>query len=172
MRPEKKYLVEEVANRLKESEYVFLTNYFRITVAETADLRARLAEQDAEFHVVKNTILQQAVKALELPELDDMLDGQIAVVSGGKNPSEVAKVLQKFHKEKDKVAVKGGSLGDRLLTADEIDALSKLPSLDTLRAQLMGLLNTPATQFVGVINAVPQSVVTVLKAYADKSEAA
>ena len=78
MRNEKKYLVQEVANRLKESEYVFLTNYYRITVAETADLRARLAEQDAEFHVVKNTILQQAAKELEMPELDEILDGQVA----------------------------------------------------------------------------------------------
>ncbi len=172
MRTEKKYLVEEVANRLKDSEYLFLTNYFRITVAETADLRAQLAEQDAEFHVVKNTILQQAVKELELPELDDMLDGQIAVVSGGSNPSEVAKVLKKFHKAKDKVEVKGGTLGERLLSADEVDELSKLPSLDALRSQFVGLLNTPATQFVGVINAVPQSVVMVLKAYADKNEAA
>jgi large subunit ribosomal protein L10 len=172
MRPEKKYLVEEVANRLKESNYLFLTNYFRITVAETADLRARLAEQDAEFHVVKNTILQQAAKAMDLPEMEALLDGQVAVVSGGRNPSEVAKILKKFHKEKDKVSIKGGALGPRLLTADEVDTLSQLPSLDVMRAQLMGLLNTPATQFVGVINAVPQAVVTVLKAYVDKNEAA
>jgi len=172
MRPEKKYLVEEVANRLKDSGYLFLTNYYRITVAETADLRAQLATQDAEFHVVKNTILQQAAKELNLPDYEELLDGQIAVVSGGRNPSEVAKILQKFHKDKDKVAIKGGSLGERLLTADEVDALSKLPTLDVMRAQLMGLLNTPATQFVGVINAVPQAVVTVLKAYVDKSEAA
>jgi len=172
MRDEKKYLVEEVANRLKDSEYMFLANYYRITVLETADLRAKLAEQDAEFHVVKNSILQQAAKELELPELDEMLDGPIAIVSGGKNPSEVAKILKKFHKEKDKVDVKGGTLGDRLLTPDEVEELSKLPSLDAMRAQLMGLLNTPATQFVGVINAVPTAVVNVLKAYADKNEAA
>lgn len=172
MRTEKKYLVEEVANRLKESEYVFLTNYYRITVAETADLRGQLAEQGAEFHVVKNTILQQAVKELELPEMDEMLDGPVAIVSGGSNPSEVAKILKKFHKAKDKVEVKGGALGERLLTVDEVDELSKLPSLDSLRSQFVGLLNTPATQFVGVINAVPTAVVNVLKAYADKNEAA
>ena len=172
MRTEKKYLVEEVATRLKESEYLFLANYYRITVAETAELRGQLAEQGAEFHVVKNTILQQAVKELDLPELDEMLDGPIAIVSGGDNPSEVAKVLKKFHKSKNKVEVRGGTLGERLLTADEVDELSKLPSLDALRSQLVGLLNTPATQFVGVINAVPQSVVMVLQAYADKNEAA
>jgi large subunit ribosomal protein L10 len=172
MRPEKKYLVDEVANRLKESEYMFLANYYRITVFETADLRARLAEQEAEFHVVKNSILQQAIKELKLPELDELLDGPIAIVSGGSNPSEVAKILQKFHKDKNKVEVKGGSLGSRLLTAEEVDALSKLPSLDAMRAQFVGLLNTPAQQLVRVINAVPQSVVNVLKAYADKAEAA
>lgn len=172
MRPEKKYLVEDVANRLKKSEYVFLANYYTITVEETADLRARLTEQGAEFHVVKNSILQQAIKTLELPEMDDMLDGPIAIVSGGENPSEVAKVLKKFHKDKKKVEIKGGTLGDRLLTSEEVDELSKLPSLDAMRGQLMGLLNTPAQQFVGVINAVPTSVVNLLKAYSEKEEAA
>jgi large subunit ribosomal protein L10 len=172
MRPEKKYLVREVAERLKSSDYMFLTNYYRITVSETADLRALLAKEGAEFHVIKNTILQQAVKDLEMPEVDEMLDGPIAMVSGGDNPSGVAKILQKFHKDKNKVEVKGGALGERVLTAEEIDALSKLPSLDALRAQLMGLLNTPAQQFVGILNAVPQSVVTVLKAYSEKNEAA
>ncbi|MCG8525689.1 MAG: 50S ribosomal protein L10 [Opitutales bacterium] len=171
MRPEKKYLVQEVSDRLKESDYMFLTNYYRITVSETAELRAKLAEQEAEFHVVKNTILQQAAKSLDLPELDEMLDGPIAVVSGGRNPSEVAKILQKFHQDKEKVEIKGGALGERLLTPDEIDALSKLPSLDSLRAQLIGLLNTPAQQLVGVMNAVPTSVVNVLKAYSDKEAA-
>jgi len=171
MRPEKQYLVQEVKERLEDSNYMFLTNYYRITVAETADLRAKLAEQEAEFHVVKNTILQQAAKSLDMPEVDEMLDGPIALVSGGRNPSEVAKVLQKFHKDKEKVEVKGGTLGDRLLTPDEIEELSKLPSLDALRAQLMGLLNTPAQQFVGVMNAVPTSVVNVLKAYSDKEAA-
>jgi large subunit ribosomal protein L10 len=172
MRPEKKYLVEEVADRLKGSDYMFLTNYYRITVSETADLRAMLAKEGAEFHVIKNSILQQAVKSLDLPEVDEVLEGPIAMVTGGDNPSGVAKLLQKYHKDKDKVEVKGGTLGDRLLTVDEIDALSKLPNLDSLRAQLIGLLNTPATQFVGILNAVPQSVVTVLKAYNDKNEAA
>lgn len=171
MRAEKQYLVEEVANRLKESDYMFLTNYYRINVDETAELRQLLEAQEAEFHVVKNSILRQAAKELEMPELDEYLEGPVAVVSGGKNPSEVAKVLQKFHKNKEKVEVKGGTLGARLLNADEIDELSKLPSLDSLRAQLIGLLNTPAQQVVGVINAVPQSVVNVLKSYTEKDAA-
>jgi large subunit ribosomal protein L10 len=172
MRPEKKYLVAEVAKRLKASNYMFLTNFFRITVSETADLRARLIDQGAEFHVVKNTILQQASRELGMPELGQLLDGQVAIVSGGRNPSEVAKILQKFHKEKDKVAIKGGTLGNAVLSPSDVEALSKLPSLEVMRAQVLGLLNTPAQQMVGVLNAVPQSVVNVLKAYADQEQAA
>ena len=69
--------------------------------------------------------------------------------------------------------MRGGSLGDRMMSVDEIESLSKLPGLEVLRAQLLGLLNTPAQRMVSVLNAVPQSVVTVLKAYADsKGEAA
>ena len=173
MRPEKKFLVEEIAERLKGTDYVFLTSFHRLTVKETAELRSRLAPQKAEFHVIKSSILNQAAKSLNLPDYKPILAGQIAMVSGGANPSEVAKILLKFNKDKDKVEMRGGSLGDRMMTVDEIESLSKLPGLEVLRAQLLGLLNTPAQRMVSVLNAVPQSVVTVLKAYADsKGEAA
>ncbi len=171
MRPEKKYLVEEVGSKLKDSEYVFLTNYSRITVAETAELRSKLKDQEAEFHVVKNSILNQATKELEMPDVSEYLEGPVAIVSGGRNPSEVAKILKKFYKDKEKVEIKGGALGDRLLNADEVDQLSKLPSLDALRAQLMGLLNQPAQQCVMVLNAVPQNLLNVLKAQSEKDAA-
>jgi large subunit ribosomal protein L10 len=169
MRPEKKYLVSEIADRLRDSEYLFLTNYYRVTVSETAEIRALLAAQGAEYHVVKNSILQKAAVELGLPEMGELLSGQVAVVSGGSNPSEVAKILKKYHKDKDKVEIRGGALGSTLLGSAEVEALSKLPSLPAMRAQVLGLLNTPAQQMVGVLNAVPQSVVFVLKAYSERS---
>ena len=94
MRPEKKYLVEEVGEHLKKSDYVYLANYERITVDETAQLRASLAEHNAEFHVVKNSIFGVAAGERELPDVSEHLKGPTAIVVGGDNPSGVAKVAR------------------------------------------------------------------------------
>jgi len=169
MRPEKQYLVAEVSNHLSKSEYVFLTDFNRLTVAETAELRGQLAAQNAEFHVVKNSILNTAAKERELPELDgEVLTGPTAIVVGGPNPSEVAKVLMKFFKDKEKVEVKSGVLGEKVLSKDEVEELSKLPSLDELRAKFLSLLNTPASQTVRVLIAAPQGLLNVLQAKVDQ----
>lgn len=170
MRPEKKYLVDEVGTHLDKSSYVYLTNYNRITVDETADLRSRLTKEGAEFHVVKNSILNIAAKEREFPDLSEHLTGPVAIIVGGDNPSGVAKVLKQFFKEKEKVELKGGVLEDRALTSAEIEQLASLPSLEVLRAQLLGLLNQPASQMVQVLAAVPRSMVQVLQAKVTEEE--
>ena len=170
MRLEKKYLVEEVNTHLNKSDYVYLANYERITVDEIAELRASLSEHDAEFHVVKNTILNVAAQEQSYPDLSDYLSGPTAIVVGGNNPSGVAKVVFDFFKKKEKVELKAGVLNDRALEVQEIEALSKLPGLEVLRAQLLGLLTQPATGFVRVINAVPQDLVNVLQAKVRKEK--
>ncbi len=164
MRPEKQYLVEEVNTHLEKSDYVYLTNYERITVEEIAELRAQLSEHDAEFHVIKNSIFGVAAAAKDLPDLGEHLSGQTAIVVGGDNPSGVAKLIGEFFKKKQKVEMKAGILNERALTKEEIEALAKLPGLESLRAQLLGLLTQPATGFVRVVNAVPQGLVNVLQA--------
>ena len=170
MRLEKKYLVDEVNAHLNKSEYVYLTNYGGITVEEIAELRAQLNDMNAEFHVVKNTILNVAIKERNLPNIDDHLNGPTAIIVGGDNPSGVAKVICDFFKKKEKVELKVGVLNDRSLSKEEIEVLSKLPGLEALRAQLLGLLNQPGTAFVRIINAVPQSFVNVLQAKVRKEK--
>jgi large subunit ribosomal protein L10 len=164
MRAEKKFLIDEVTGHLKKSEYVILANFTKLTVSETAELRKRLNPLGAEFHVVKNSSLRVAAKALGLPELDSALGGPTAVVVGGKDSAGVAKVLKGFFKESQKVEVKAAVLGKKFITADEVSQLAELPSLEALRAQLLGLLNQPGTMLVRVLNAVPQGVVNVLQA--------
>jgi len=164
MRPEKQYLVREVASHLEKSDYLFLANYERSTVVDLAELRSRLAAEEAEFHVVKNRILKIAARERGLPVLDGHLTGQTAIVTGGRNPSGVAKILTKFFEEKSKVAVKAGVLNSHAIDRDAVEQLAKLPSLETLRAQLLGLLNQPAQQLVFVLNGVPQAVVNLLQA--------
>lgn len=164
MRPEKQFLVDEVSRHLAKSEYVFLANHNRLSVAETADLRGQLAKHEAEFHVVKNSILGVASRERGTPVADEFLEGPTAIIVGGPNPSEVAKVLVKFFKDKEKVEIKTGLLGDKVLLKADVEELSKLPSLDVLRSQLLGLLGQPATSLVRVLVAGPQSFLNVLQA--------
>jgi large subunit ribosomal protein L10 len=164
MRTEKKYLIEEVARHLKKSDYLLITNYQKVTVADVAALRAKLAPEQAEFHVVKNSSLRVAAKDAGLPGFDNLLAGQTAIVVGGRNASGVAKIVKKFFEEKQKLEIKGGVVGGKLFDAGQIAKLSELPSIEVLRAQLLGLLNQPATGLVRVINGVPQALVNVLQA--------
>ena len=164
MRAAKQYLVDEVTNHLSKSDYVFLANYDRITVGEVSDLRDRLSAEQAEFHVVKNSVLKVAVKSRGLPDVDSFLSGPTAIVVGGQNPSGVAKIVQKFFDEKNRPVVKVGILGDRAIDAAKVKQLAELPSLEVLQAQLLGLFSQPAQSLVRVLNAVPSGVVNVLQA--------
>lgn len=164
MRAEKQYLIAEIEGYLKKSDYLILANFTGLTVAEVADLRGKLAAEKAEFHVVKNSSLRVAAQALGLPSLDAHLTGPTAVVVGGKNSPGVSKILKTFFKEKQKVEVKAGVLSKKLITAKQVEQLADMPSLESLRAQLLGLLNQPAGMFVRVLNATPQGLVNVLQA--------
>lgn len=164
MRAEKKYLIEEVSNHLKKSDYVFLANFDRVTVADVAKLRSRLKSEKAEFHVVKNSSLRVAAKEMNLPDIDGMLTGPTAIIVGGRNPAGVAKIVKKFFDETTKLEGKGGVLSKKALKAAELDVLATLPPLDVLRAQFLALCITPATSTVRLLNAIPQSLVNVLQA--------
>lgn len=164
MRTAKQFLVDEVEGHLRKSDYVYLANFDRITVEDVSTLRNQLAAEKAEFHVVKNSILRVAAKRLSLPDLDNWLTGPTAIIVGGRNPTGVAKVIQTFSKSKEKGDVKVGVLGNRTYDSDQVRVLSELPSLDALRAQLLGLLTTPARSFLFVLNGVPTGLLNVLQA--------
>ncbi len=168
MQIEKKFLVEETGSHLDKSDYVFFADFTKVTVIETETLRKQLAELGAEFHVVKNRILSRAAEEREIEISAELLSGPTAIVVGGNNPPGVAKVLEKFIKDTKKMEVKGGSLSKNPLTVEDISALSKLPTEEVLKAQLLGLLNQPATMLVRVVQAVPQGMLNVLQAKVDK----
>jgi large subunit ribosomal protein L10 len=158
MRAEKQFLVDEVAAQLAASQYLLLANFTGVTVKDATSIRDQLRAHGAEYHVVKNSILNIAAKEAKLPELPrSALSGHTALVTGGKNPTGVAKVLVTFFKDFSKLEVKGGILDAKLLTKAEVEALSKLPSLDGIRAQLLSLLSTPASSFVRVLDAKRQA---------------
>ncbi|PAW66344.1 MAG: 50S ribosomal protein L10 [Opitutia bacterium Tous-C1TDCM] len=153
MRAEKQYLISEVDTHLKKSDYVILTNFSKVTVADTAELRKRLAAEKAEFHVVKNSSLRVAAKALGLPEFESALAGPTAVIVGGKNSAGVAKILKKFFEDKQKLEIKVGVLDKKLYSAADLSKIADLPPFEALRAQFLGLLKSNAGAFVRVLDA-------------------
>jgi large subunit ribosomal protein L10 len=153
MRAEKQYLISEVETHLKKSDYVILANFTKVTVAEVAELRKQLAAEKAEFHVVKNSSLRVAAKALGLPEFDASLAGPTAIVVGGTNSAGVAKILKKFFQEKQKLEIKVGVMEKKIITAADLSQIADLPSFDALRAQLLGLFTQNAAAFVRVLDA-------------------
>lgn len=154
MRAEKQYLISEVESHLKKSDYVILANFTKVTVADVAELRNSLAAENAEFHVVKNSSLRVAAKALGLPEFDAAtLAGPTAILVGGKNPAGVAKILKKFFESKQKLEVKVGVMEKKIVSAADLSAIADLPSFDALRAQFLSLLTSNAAAFVRVLDA-------------------
>ena len=153
MRAEKQYLIDEVSTHLKKSDYVILTNFTKLTVADAAELRKRLAPEKAEFHVVKNSSFRVAAKAMGLPDMEKSLTGQTAVVVGGKNPAGVAKALKKFFEEKQKLEVKVGIIDKKLMSAADLSKLADLPSFYALRSMFLGLLTMQGAAFVRVLDA-------------------
>jgi large subunit ribosomal protein L10 len=153
MRAEKNYLIAEVESHLKKSDYVILANFSKVTVEDVADLRKRLAPEKAEFHVVKNSSLRVAAKALGLPEFESALTGPTAVIVGGKNSAGVAKILKKFFTDKQKLEVKVGVLEKKIVSASDLSKIADLPSFEALRSQLLGLFSQNAAAFVRVLDA-------------------
>lgn len=168
MRPEKEFLVQEIESHLDKGDYVFLTNYDRMTVPDIADLRKRLRDKEAEFHVVKNTILNVALTRRGLPGLDEALTGPTAIITGGKNAPQVAKILLKYVDETEKAPFKGGLLGSSAVAAADLKAVSEMPPLEEVQAKLLGVLKAPAQKTVNLFHAVPQRTVNVLAAPAQK----
>jgi large subunit ribosomal protein L10 len=169
MRAEKQYLIDEVSNHLKKSDYVILTNFTGASVQDVADLRAKLDAEKAEFHVIKNSSLRVAAKALGLPDIESVLTGPTALIVGGKNSPGVAKILKTYFKDKQKMEVKAGVLSKKLISAAQVQQLADMPSLDSLRAQFLGLVNQPGTSVVRLLVAAPSSLLNVLQAKAKAS---
>lgn len=164
MRIEKTFLLQELSEKVQESNYVYLVDFRQVTVVEIAELRKNLREQGAQFHVIQNTLLKKIAENASWPSLAQWLKGQTGVVFGGENPSGVAKILVQFAKKKEKLPTKGGLLDGQLYDVAALEELSKLPDLPTLRATFLSLLLTPYRRCLYVLQGVPQSFLNVLQA--------
>ena len=159
-RPEKVAVVSEVRKRLSESDAALLTEYRGINVGEMAALRAALRQAGGEYTVYKNTLVRFAARDLGL-DLEEHLTGPTAIAfvptGGGGDPVAVAKALRDFAKGNPNLVIKGGVLGEKLLTADDAKALADVAPREELLARFAGLLAAPLQQFAGLLQAVPRS---------------
>ena len=169
MRAEKQILTKEYVARLNASPFFIVVDYKGLKVAHLTELRKRLQKVGAEIHVVKNSLFRIAAKEAGLGEFKAELAGQLAVVTGQKDISAAAKTAKNFGAEFDKLKVQFGYLDNQRLESAAILALADLPSLDVLRAKLLGLLNAPATKLVVLINTPASQVARVIKAKAEKA---
>jgi large subunit ribosomal protein L10 len=172
MRAEKKILTKEYVARLNASPFFIVVNYKGLKVAHLTELRKRLVKAGAEVHIVKNSIFRIAAKEAGVGELNGALTGQMAVVTGKKDISAAAKALKNFAAEFDKLKFKFGYLNNQRLEEAAIVALADLPSLDVLRATLLGLLNAPATKLAVLLNTPATMLAQVIKAKSEKVEEA
>jgi large subunit ribosomal protein L10 len=167
MRPEKTLIVSDIREKLQASPYLLIVDFTGMKVPHFESLRTRLADAGARISVVRNTFLRIAAAELKMPELSDLLAGQTAMVTGDTDICAAAKVLKTFAAEFKKPTVRAGVLDNAALSADQVSVLADLPSKDVLRAKLLGLLQTPASQFVRVLNEPAASLARVLKAKGD-----
>ncbi|MGP8053858.1 MAG: 50S ribosomal protein L10 [Limisphaerales bacterium] len=168
MRAEKQILTKEYVARLNASPFFIVVNYKGLKVSHMTELRKRLQKAGAEIHIVKNSIFQIAAKEAGVGEFNGSLTGQLAVVTGQKDISAAAKVVKNFGAEFDRLKVQFGYLNNQRLGQAAIVALADLPSLDVLRATLLGLLNAPATKLVVLLNTPASQLARVIKAKAEK----
>ena len=154
MRIEKVAILDEVVARVNDSDYCFIINHGGVTVAEMAKLRASLRACDSRLLVVKNTFLAKAAqKKGWSEEVNAMLAGNTAIVTGHGEPTAVAKAIMEFVKTSGgKASVKGADYDNKIVDAAMVEALSKIPGKNELRAMLLMLFKEPATRLARVLS--------------------
>ena len=170
MRAEKQYISTEYLNRLNASPYFIVVDYRGLKVGPITELRKRLNKAGAEMHIVKNSLFRLAVKEAGVADLGTTLTGQLAVVTGQRDVSSAAKVVKTFGAEFDKPKIRFGYLKNQRLETADILALADLPSIEVLRANLLGVIMGPATKLATVINTPATQLARVLAARVDKGE--
>lgn len=165
---EKKELIDELREKFSRAKVAVLTGYTGINVEQITDLRTKLSRSKIEYRVVKNTLARKAAEGTTLEPLKDYFVGPIGVALGYDDPVIPAKLLHEFQKEQAKLELKVGVLDGRLIKQADIKALANLPSLNALRAKIIGLLQAPASRIVGVLAAPGGQIARVLKAKAEK----
>lgn len=166
-RQKKSDTVQYLNGELKDAGSVIIVHYAGLTVENITDLRGRIRKVGASFKVAKNSLAKLALSGTQYEGLADLLTGQ-AGIAYSEDPIAAAKAVVEFAKSNEKLVLLGGAIGQQMVNAQGIESLAKLPSLDELRAKLVGLISAPATRIAGVLQAPGGQVARVLSAYSQK----
>ncbi len=170
-RAAKKELVATLNEVFKSSNVVVVAHYAGLTVAQMQTLRRQMKQAGASVKVAKNRLAKIALEGTDAATVAPLLKGPTVIAYSG-DPIAAPKVAADFAKAHEKFVILGGAMGTTALNPDGVKALAALPSLDELRAKIIGLVNAPSTKIAQVLNAPAVKVARVVQAYADKGEAA
>ncbi len=169
-RSQKADLVDELKRVFSETSVVVVTRNLGLTVAQSTDLRLKMRDAGAQFKVAKNRLALIALEGSQYSPIGDLLKGPTALATSG-DPVAAAKVAVDFAKTNDKLEIVGGAMGDTLLDVNGIKALAELPSLDQLRATIVGLIQAPATKIARTVNEPGAQLARIFTAYSAKETA-
>ncbi len=170
-RAEKRELVTDLNAVFANSGSVVVAHYAGITVAQMNDLRSKMREAGGTVKVAKNRLAKIALQGTESESMSDLFKGQ-TLIAYSEDPVTAPKVASDFAKGNENLIILGGAMGATRLDADGVKALATMPSLDELRAKIVGMIQTPATRIAQVVNAPAGQLARVFGAYARKDEAA
>lgn len=170
LRAEKEQVIEDLSAVFGDTGVVVVTHYKGLSVAEITDLRGRIRAAGASFRVTKNKLAQRAISGTPFAPISNLFVGPTAIAFS-EDVTAAPKIVSEFARRNDKLQIVGGGLSGTILDAASVRALAELPSLDELRAKLVGLLNTPASRLVGVLQAPGGQVARVLAARGEQQDA-
>ncbi len=170
-RAEKKELVATLSEVFKTTNVVVVAHYSGLTVAQMQTLRKQMKQAGAQVKVAKNRLAKIALDGTDVASIAPLMKGPTLIAYSG-DPIAAPKVAVDFAKANEKFVILGGAMGKTALNSDAVKALASLPSLDELRAKLVGLIQAPATKLAQLANAPAAKVARVVQAYASKGEAA
>jgi large subunit ribosomal protein L10 len=170
-RTEKQQLITSLHETLKKAELVVITQQTGLTVAEVTNLRRQMRQAGAGYKVTKNRLARRALDGTQFEGLKSLFTGPTAIAYSA-DPVAAAKVAVTYANSNEKLTIVGGAMGSQVLDSEGVKALATLPSLDELRAKIIGMLQTPATRVAGVLQAPAGQLARVFKAYASKGETA
>ncbi len=162
-------MVDELANRLKQSQNIILTNYKGLTVAEIEKLKNALGQISVNFTVVKNSVLKRVFERLNLEKATELMDGAVAIGFGGEGVVGISRVLINFKKNHSPLVIRGGFLDRDFVFGNVVSEIAMLPTREVLLAKFIGATEAPIRKFVGGLSAILRKLVCVVDAIKNKS---
>jgi large subunit ribosomal protein L10 len=164
--------IDELSNQLSRASLVIVTDYRGLKVSDLQTLRGNLRPTGGEIHIAKNTLTRIAANNVGVSALDPMLEGPSALVFAFEDVVQTAKAVSDFVRTSRILSVKGGVMGDRAVTAADVEAIATLPSREELQARLLGMLVSPMARTLGVLTGPSRSMVYLLHARTEQPEVA